>query len=177
MTGRAGLLTALAVAGAVAAGAGAHAQQQTGEHRFVLPDQVQWQPAPAGLPPGSQMAVLRGDPTGKSGDFVARLKVPPGYHVPLHSHSKGENLTVLSGSLLYGQGDSSDRSKATVLPAGAYIYLPANTVHTVWSGDQGLVLEIQAQAPFEITYLNPRDDPRKQQATVPGSPAPKGRSD
>lgn len=145
---------------------GAPGATASNEHRFVRPDQLNWQPAPPSLPPGSQIAVLRGDPTARSGDFVMRFRATAGYHIPPHSHPTNENLTVISGSLLYGMSGPADRSKATSLPAGTYIFLPANTAHTVWAGDQGVELEIHAPSPFDVTYVNPADDPRKQKAST-----------
>jgi quercetin dioxygenase-like cupin family protein len=140
------------------------AQTATGEHKIHLPDQMSWAPAPNMLPPGAMISVLYGDPGATSGNFVARLKVPAGYHVPPHSHPTDENLTVVSGSMLYGVGDQADKAKAAELPVGTYVFLPGNHPHTVWAGDQGFVLEIQAQGPFDITYVNPGDDPRKEMA-------------
>jgi quercetin dioxygenase-like cupin family protein len=161
------------VLGGAALGGTAIAQQKGGqavsaEHRVQLPDQMNWQPAPPALPPGAQIAVLRGNPAGKSGDFAMRFRAPAGYYIPPHSHPTSESLTIISGSLLYGMGAAADRSKAAALPAGTYIYLPANNNHTVWAGDQGVVLDIQAAAPFDLIYVNPNDDPRKQQASTPG---------
>lgn len=173
MRAYAGIVLASLALGGAALGGTAVAQQKGGqpeavEHRFQLPDQLSWQPAPPGLPPGAQIAVLRGDPAGKSGDFVMRVRVPAGYHVPPHSHPTSENITIISGSMLYGMGNATDRTKATTLPAGTYVFLPANTPHTVWAGDQGMVLEILAAAPFDLAYVNPNDDPRKQQAATQG---------
>jgi hypothetical protein len=53
------------------------------QHTVVLPDQVQWGPAPPSLPPGAQMAVLDGDPN-KPGMFTIRAKFPDGWAVPAH---------------------------------------------------------------------------------------------
>src|SRR3989442_246712 len=49
------------------------------DHVFVRPDALKWGPAPPSLPPGSQLAVLAGDP-GKPGvPYVMRAKLPDGY--------------------------------------------------------------------------------------------------
>jgi hypothetical protein len=45
------------------------------------PDQIKFGPVPAVLPSGAQLAVLEGDPTGSSGDFTIRLKMPDGYRI------------------------------------------------------------------------------------------------
>src|SRR5262245_56182468 len=90
------------------------------KHVAVRPDAVQWGPAPPGLPPGAQMAVLVGDPS-KPGPFVARAKLPDGYSVPPHWHSSDENVTVLQGALLIGEGEKFDPSKLETLPAGTFM--------------------------------------------------------
>lgn len=143
------------------------AAQQVQHSQPITPDQMKWQAAPPGLPPGAQITVLRGDPGAKGGEFVILIKAPAGYHVAAHRHATAENLTILSGSALYAAGPHPDRASATELPSGSYVYLPANGTHEVWAGDQGAVIEIHSVAPFEITYTNPADDPRKQQAESP----------
>lgn len=136
------------------------------EHRIQRPDELTWQAAPPALPPGSQIVVLHGDPSAKSGDFVLRLRAPAGYHIPPHSHPTNESLTIVSGALLYGMSGPADRSKAAALPAGSYAYLPANTPHTIWAGNDGVVVEVHGTAPFDLIYVNRADDPRKQQAST-----------
>ncbi|HEV7371687.1 cupin domain-containing protein [Arenibaculum sp.] len=144
--------------------------QAAGEHEFLTPDQLEWQPAPPGLPPGAEIAVLRGDPGGTDGTFAMRLRVPAGYYVAPHSHPTAENLTLVSGSMRYGMGDEADEAQTTELPAGTYIFLPEGHTHYVWAGDEGFVLEIQAAAPFDITYVDPANDPREAQAQADTSP-------
>jgi quercetin dioxygenase-like cupin family protein len=59
---------------------------------------MKWEDAPPSMPKGGKMTVLYGDPS-KEGTFSIRAKLPAGYMVPPHFHSKDENLTVLSGAL------------------------------------------------------------------------------
>src|SRR5690349_23676333 len=82
------------------------------------PDQLQWQPAPAALPKGAQVAVLRGDPT-KPGIFTMRLKFPAGYVVNPHWHTQDEHITVISGELKIGMGDKANRSETTSVMPGS----------------------------------------------------------
>src|SRR5690349_19934674 len=89
-------------------------------HNVSMPDQLMAKATqPASLPPGAKMAVLEGDPA-KPGFFAARLWMPDGYKIPPHTHPNRERVTVLSGTLLLGTGDTLDASKAQVLPAGSY---------------------------------------------------------
>jgi hypothetical protein len=49
--------------------------------------------------------VLEGDP-GKKGAITLRLQFPANYTVPPHLHSMTERVTVLSGTLQVGRGDT-----------------------------------------------------------------------
>ena len=92
------------------------------------PDQVKWGPAPPFVPPGAKIAVLEGDPTATSGDFTIRLSMPDGYKVAPHTHPHRENVTVLSGTLKVGMGETFDTGKNDGFGAGSSAYLiPACT--------------------------------------------------
>src|SRR4051794_2947161 len=69
------------------------------KHVMLSPGDLKWGPAPPGLPPGAQAAILSGNP-GKSEPFTIRAKFPDGYKVPLHWHPTDENVTVLKGTLV-----------------------------------------------------------------------------
>jgi hypothetical protein len=124
------------------------------------PDQVKWGPVPAFIPPGAQLAVLEGDPMAASGDYTIRLKMPDGYKIPPHSHPKRENVTVISGTLKVGMGDSFDPTKMMTFPAGSFAYLDPSMHHyALASGDT--VVQIHGMSPVEFVYVNPSDDPSK----------------
>jgi mannose-6-phosphate isomerase-like protein (cupin superfamily) len=132
------------------------------KHTILKASQMQWGPAPDSLPAGAQISVLDGDPS-KAGPFVIRLKLPDGYKVQPHWHPSDEHVTVMSGSFMIGLGDTWDDSKITTLGAGGYAKLPKTHHH--YAGAKGeTILQIHATGPFEITYLNPNDDPRKKTA-------------
>src|SRR5438552_2955170 len=69
--------------------------------------EIKWGDAPPDLPKGAQIAVLHGDPS-KKAEFTIRLKMPAGYKIPPHWHSKDEQLTILSGSFTLHMGDTMD---------------------------------------------------------------------
>jgi hypothetical protein len=149
------LLTALAILGAVGGTVGA---QMAEEPTVMTSKGLKWMAAPPALPPGSQVAVLQGDPT-KEGPFTLRAKLPAGYKVPPHWHPTDENVTVISGTLLMGMGDKLDRSMAKSMGAGSFISLPAKCHHFVWA-TKPTIIQVHAMGPFEVTYINPADDPR-----------------
>src|SRR5207253_10939080 len=82
---------------------------------------VEWQPLQLeGLPPGAEIASLRGD-LGKGGGEIL-LRVPANYTVPNHSHTSDEVYVWLKGSFTYIAADGSQAE----LDAPAYISLPGN---------------------------------------------------
>ena len=148
---------ALALSFSLAAFAAVSADQH---HTVVQADAMKWGPAPASLPPGAQAAVLLGHPT-KEGPFVLRLKFPAGFVIPPHQHSKDEFVTVISGRVLITSGQKVDKS-AQPLPAASFVHLPAGMPHYAWAEVESVV-QINGVGPFDVKYLNPNDDPRKQQ--------------
>jgi mannose-6-phosphate isomerase-like protein (cupin superfamily) len=133
------------------------AQPMHAQNAFT-PDQVKFGPAPAFLPPGTQLAVLEGDPMASSGDFTIRLKLPDGYKVAPHTHPNRENVTVLSGTLKVGMGDQFDAGKMMSFGAGSFAYLDPSMHHyAMASGDT--VIQIHGMSPVKFNYINPADDP------------------
>jgi quercetin dioxygenase-like cupin family protein len=133
----------------------------TAEDQAVVaqPDRLKWAAVPPALPKGAQIAVLYGDPT-KEGPFVFRAKVPAGYRVPAHMHPADENVTVISGTVNIGMGDKLDPKKGEALKAGGYFHMPKGMHHYAWFS-QASVIQFNGIGPFEITYIDPADDPRK----------------
>jgi len=123
------------------------------------PDQLEWGAAPDGLPPGALLAVMSGDPT-KAGLFTIRLRFPPGYKVMPHRHPSDEMVTIIAGELSLGMGDRFRDKKAASLVRGGYAVAPANMSHFAFT-KEGATVQITAVGPFQITYVNPRDDPRR----------------
>ena len=128
-------------------------------HVFMNAANIKWGPAPPSLPKGARLAVLSGDP-GKSGPFVMRLMAPAGYKIAPHWHTQSENLSVVSGTLYLGQGDKMDKAKAHALKAGGYHFLPGKAHHYAFTKTP-TVVQIHGDGPFDITYINPEDDPAK----------------
>ena len=139
---------------AVLAGSAAHSQYYGAPNN---PGGQRWGPGPAFLPKGAKLAVLSGNPNAR-GPFVIRLRFPPGYAVPPHSHPSDEHVTVVQGGVELGMGPRV-HSRTTFVNRGGRIVAPANMNHFVSTG-AGATVQIAAQGPFAITYANPGDDPR-----------------
>ena len=137
---------------------------------YTNASEAKWADAPPVLPKGAKMAVLMGDP-GKAGPFVARLQVPANYKIAPHWHSQAEDLTIISGSFFLGEGDKMDmKVGAHEMKAGGFHHLPAKAHHYAWTRGPAVV-QINGQGPFDITYIDPKDDPSKA-APAPDAKAP-----
>lgn len=145
-----GLATASA-AQATAADAGAAA---------LAPADLKWMPAPPVLPKGVQIAVLRGNPFAE-GMSTVRLKIPPNTVFAPHWHPTTESFTVLSGKFFVGMGDKVDKSKAEALPPMSFASMPAVHHHYAYTGSEPVMIDLSFYGPFQITYVNPADDPSK----------------
>ena len=132
---------------------------QTSGAMFMNPSDLKWGDAPPGLPKGAKIAVLSGDP-GKPGPFVARLQVPANYKIAPHWHSTDEDLTVVSGTFYFAEGDKMEEKGAHAMKVGAFHHLPAKTHHYAFSKSPAVV-QINANGPFDIVYVNEKDDPSK----------------
>ncbi len=133
-------------------------ETQSGDMRLYPATTIEWKAGPIALPPGAKMAALEGDPM-KESPFVVRFQFPDGYNIPPHTHPKTERVTVISGTLYLATGEALDRKSAKKLPAGSFGYWPADMRHTAWSEGE-TVIQLHGIGPWQISYVNPADDPR-----------------
>ena len=152
------LLPALALAQAAPEAPAPAAAAKAAVHAMIHAANTPWGDAPPALPEGAQAAVLHGDPS-KAAPFALRLKMPAGYRVPRHWHPADEQVTLVAGDLTLSMGEAAT-AHAQTLGAGDYVNLPARMQHEA-STKSGAVVQINAMGPFEITYVDPEDDPRK----------------
>jgi quercetin dioxygenase-like cupin family protein len=118
-----------------------------------------WGPAPPSLPSGAKVAVVSGDP-GKAGPFTMRIDMPPDYAVRPHHHPAIENVRVIEGTFHVGHGAKWDEKAFKTVAPGETISIPAKQPTFVHAASRVLV-EVQSTGPFEVTYVDPKDDPRK----------------
>jgi len=157
------VLCCLAVAQDNAKPAPKHAAKpaaKSAPNNAFTPDQIQYGPAPAFVPPGATLAVLEGNPMGATGDYTIRLKMPDGYKIGPHWHPKRENVTVISGTLKVGMGDKFDESKMMSFGATSFAYLDPSMHHYVMTSGE-TVVQIHGVAPVKFNYIDPNDDPSK----------------
>ena len=132
-------------------------------HVTITPGDVKWGPAPPTIPPGPMVAVMAGDPGG-TGPFTIRIKFPDGFKMPAHFHPTDENITVIQGTFRAGMGDAYTEAGLKDFPAGSFIKMPKEMHH--FAGAKGeTIVQVHAQGPFVITYVNPNDDPTKKKVS------------
>jgi len=109
---------------------------------------------------GGSLAIVHGLPFDSTyhGEYIVRFDLPKGYKVPPHWHPMAENVTVLEGEYLLGNGATYDLTKTTAYKRGDYGHTPAcapqygtTTVRTV--------IEVHGEAPFAFHNLE-TNDPR-----------------
>ena len=131
----------------------AQAQQGTTTSGYV-----KWVDAPAALPPGAELAMLRGDVV-KPGALMFRLKLPAGYQLKPQSSPALESLIVISGTFNFGAGERFDKSHTIALSEG-YKHWLDNSPYFGWTTEE-TVIQLEGAGPWTVSYVDPGDDPRK----------------
>jgi hypothetical protein len=144
-------LTAALLSAGVRTGHAAEAKAPQGFFGFG-PDQtivdigkLEWQPLKLeGVPPGMEIATLRGD-LGKGGGEIL-LRVPANYTVPNHSHLSDELYVWLNGAFSYVAEDG----KQIRIDGPAYISLPGKTPHALKCHDEPCMFYVRYGRPFDL---------------------------
>ena len=104
-----------------------------------------WAPLTAeGVPPGPEIAVLRGD--GKTGVLEAMVRLPANYTFPNHSHTSDELYVWIKGDFTYIAADGT----ATALSGQTYISLPGGVPHALACGPEPCVFYLRYSRPFDM---------------------------
>jgi len=148
-----GLILVLAAAGA------AVAQGTASQHVMSAAKDLKWGAPPPIFEQTAKFTVVSGDP-GKAGLYVVRLDMPAGYKIMPHWHPTDEHVTVLSGNFALGMGEKFEESKMKTLQANGYALLPAEMRHYAMAKSRAVV-QVHGMGPFQLTYVNPADDPSK----------------
>ena len=114
---------------------------------------IEWQPGPF---PGSRVATLAGDP--KTGMHHTYLLLPKGARVPPHWHSAEEWVTVVEGTVLFGQGETFDEKAGRLFGPGSFLRIPARAPHYAWTKEQTILSQTRTGA-VDFHWVHPEDDP------------------
>ncbi|HXV08686.1 MAG TPA: cupin domain-containing protein [Burkholderiales bacterium] len=115
-----------------------------------------------GMRAGLQVLVVAGDAK-SNGLYTMMFKLPANRRVPPHSHPDVRSCFVLSGTFYFAYGDTWDDTLLQALPAGSHYTEPAGMNHFAASRDEDVIAECTAVGPTGTTFVNPADDPRRQQ--------------
>jgi quercetin dioxygenase-like cupin family protein len=108
-------------------------------------NKLAWSPLTAeGVPPGPEIAVLRGD--GKTGVLEAVVRLPANYTFPNHSHTSDELYVWLKGDFTYIAADGT----AAALSGQTYISLPGGVPHALACGSEPCVFYLRYSRPFDM---------------------------
>lgn len=81
-------------------------------------------------PDGTKWAVLEGDKDAPGKAFTYAFFLPAG-HWEHHSHNQDARVAVVSGALKVAVGPTLDKTGAKTYSVGSFLYVPANTQHTM----------------------------------------------
>ena len=118
------------------------ATSETGNHKFVAlyDHEVEWQEGATAnellaLPPGVKVKVLNYDPVMKRVDM--KVKFPPGFVEPEHSHKSWHSIVVLEGRMCVAGKDlrPGDYVFGGDIPHGPYEYPDGCVAFCVFMGE------------------------------------------
>jgi quercetin dioxygenase-like cupin family protein len=120
------------------------------ESRILQSSEMKW--GDTGEPfPNTQAAVVNGDPS-KEGAFIMRWRCPDNYRIAPHVHPATEEVTVVQGTFLIGEGDKFQDSNLKAVKQGGFMSMPGGKAH--YGMCKGTtVLEIHAMGPWGTTML------------------------
>ena len=112
-------------------------------------NKVVWEPLTGeGIPPGPEIAILRGSLAAGGGEALVRL--PANYTFPNHSHTSDELYVWLKGDFTYIAADGT----ATALSGQTYISLPGGVPHALQCGKEPCVFYLRYARPFDY-HIHP----------------------
>lgn len=116
---------------------------------YILPDRIDWKQTS----PGSQQAVLAGDPS-KPGLYVVLNKWLPNNMSRPHFHPNDRFITVLKGTWWMGTGTTFDAASTVPVPAGTFVIHFGKQIHYDGAKDEEVVLLIVGEGPATSTRVD-----------------------
>jgi hypothetical protein len=108
-------------------------------------NRLEWGPLEhEGVPPGPEIAVLRGDM--KTGPVEAVVRLPANYTFPLHSHTSDETYLWLTGDFTYVAEDGT----AVDLGGQTFISLPGSVLHALVCKEQPCLFYLRYGRTFNM---------------------------
>ena len=117
----------------------------------LTPDEIHWGTRPTSQSP-LEVVVLAGDPN-KAVLYTVRIKIPANFKVEPHWHHKDRMVSIISGTLHYGYGDTFDEAKMRALPSGSFFTEPAKQPHFAWAKSGDVIVQVTAVGPTGTTHV------------------------
>lgn len=134
------------------------ASAQHHEHSFVTAKDLKWNDTPS--LPGAKLAVIEG-PINEAKPFMMRIKFPANYKIAPHFHGAIEHVTVISGEFVMAVAEKAGTGKETRLQPGDVGIMQPKTPHYAYT-TKPTEVQVHGVGPWTLTFVNPKDDPRKQ---------------
>jgi quercetin dioxygenase-like cupin family protein len=134
-----------------------HSQQHNQANENVKPIQIcesdlKWSDTKPPLLPGAKVAVVEGNPK-TTGHFTLRIKFPPYYKIPPHTHPVDERTLVLKGVINIGFGDVLDTTNAKRLTPGCFYLNPAGVHHYFFTSAEETEIQISTNGPWGLDLV------------------------
>jgi quercetin dioxygenase-like cupin family protein len=120
----------------------------------LTPEQLHWEEVPDSY--GVQSVTIAGDPGGRQGLYIQRVRFPPHVMDRPHWHPNDRYVTVLKGTWYTGTGPDFEPAHAVALRPGSVMLHPGKAVH--WDGsnsDEEVIVQIVGLAPGATTVVDP----------------------
>lgn len=118
-------------------------------------NKVVWEPLTGeGIPPGPEIAMLRGNLAAGGGEALVRL--PANYTFPNHSHTSDELYVWIKGDFTYIAADGT----AAELSGQTYVSLPGGVPHALKCGKEPCVFYLRFSRPFDY-HIHPMPASKK----------------
>jgi quercetin dioxygenase-like cupin family protein len=128
---------------------GASGAQETFRHVVIAPNELKWVDNPQW--PGRRTAMLFGNQQA-AGQYVVRVRFPPNTLNPPHTHPDDRLVTVLTGTVYLGHGDTADRTKTTRITAGTFFTEPGGNLHYEHFGPDEVIVQVVGTGPTGTDY-------------------------
>jgi len=118
-------------------------------------NKVVWEPLTGeGIPPGPEIAMLRGNLAAGGGEALVRF--PANYTFPNHSHTSDELYVWIKGDFTYIAADGT----ATELSGQTYVSLPGSVPHALKCGKEPCVFYLRLSRPLDL-HIHPMPASKK----------------
>lgn len=152
------LATAVALAVATVLSGTTLAQHAGHGHTFATAKDLKWNDTPS--LPGAKLAVIEG-PLNEAKPFTMRIRFPANYKIAPHYHGAIEHVTVISGEFVMAVAEKAGAGKEMKLQPGDVAIMQPKTPHYAYT-TKPTEVQVHGVGPWTLTYVNPKDDPRKQ---------------